>query len=68
VQTLNHSCCRSPYYGAQTILYCALDDGVVKNSGDYFSDCAREELVPHAKDEEVAKKLWEESVKVTELS
>jgi len=58
---------RSAYYGAQTILYCALDDDVVKHSGDYFYNCARQELYPYAKDEGMAKKLWQESVKVTKL-
>jgi len=63
-----HTLRRSAYYGAQTILYCALDDDVVEHSGGYFYDCARQELYPHAKDEQTAKKLWQESVKVTKLA
>jgi len=58
---------RSPFYGAQTILYCALDDDVVKFSGDYFKDCHRSELADFAKDELAAKTLWEDSLKITGL-
>jgi len=58
---------RSPFYGAQTILYCALNDVVVKFNGDYFKDCHRSELADFAKDELAAKTLWEDSLKITGL-
>jgi len=53
--------------GAQTTLYCALDDNeVLKNNGRYFDDC-------HVKTESIkankenAEKLWNLSVKLTGL-
>ncbi|XP_010868657.1 dehydrogenase/reductase SDR family member 13 [Esox lucius] len=47
--------------GAQTTLHCALQEGIESLSGRYFSCCAVEELDAKAKDDAVAKKLWEVS-------
>ena len=58
---------RDPLYGYQTILYCALDDDVIQYSGDYFEDCARVELMSHAKNASMGKWLWDESMKITGL-
>ena len=53
--------------GAQTTLYCALDDDeVLKNNGKYFSDChVKKESVKATK--ENAEKLWNISLKLTSL-
>jgi hypothetical protein len=32
---------KTPFYGAQTTLYCTLDDGIECESGMYYSDCAK---------------------------
>ncbi|CAK8684477.1 unnamed protein product [Clavelina lepadiformis] len=58
---------RTPYYGCQTTLYCALDDDVTKNSGGYFSDCQHEELEPLARDQDAIRFLWNESLKLSGL-
>ena len=58
----------SPFYGAQTSLYCSLDDKIECKIGKYYSDCAvAPTLTLHAEDMDQAKKLWELSEKVTLL-
>ena len=40
----------SPFYGAQTSLYCTLDDKIECKIGKYYSDCAvAPTLTPDAK-------------------
>jgi len=41
---------------------------VVKHSGGYFYDCSKQELNAHAKNETLAKELWEASAKITGLN
>lgn len=50
--------------GAQTSIYCAVEEGLEAQSGNYFTDCALKEPQPLAKDDEMAKKLWELSEKM----
>jgi len=52
---------KTPFYGAQTTLYCALDDAVECESGMYYSDCARKNPSSHALNKEDQKRLWEMS-------
>ncbi|KAF7700016.1 dehydrogenase/reductase SDR family member 13b.1 [Silurus meridionalis] len=47
--------------GAQTTLYCALQEGIEGLSGQYFSNCGLKNVRAMAKDDAVAKKLWEVS-------
>ncbi|KAM9469449.1 dehydrogenase/reductase SDR family member 13-like [Clarias gariepinus] len=47
--------------GAQTTLYCALQEGIEGLSGQYFSNCGVKKVRPKARDDAVAKKLWEVS-------
>ncbi|KAL6480327.1 hypothetical protein MHYP_G00113600 [Metynnis hypsauchen] len=47
--------------GSQTTLYCALQEGIEPLSGRYFSDCKVREVKPEARDDEIAKKLWDVS-------
>ncbi|KAJ8348685.1 hypothetical protein SKAU_G00272740 [Synaphobranchus kaupii] len=54
--------------GAQTTLHCALQEGIEPLSGCYFSDCAVQDLLPKAKDDAVARKLWEVSERLSGLS
>jgi retinol dehydrogenase-13 len=52
---------KSPWYGAQTSIYCAVAPGLEKQAGKYFSDCALKTPIKEAEDDAVAKKLWDVS-------
>ncbi|XP_020359026.1 dehydrogenase/reductase SDR family member 13 [Oncorhynchus kisutch] len=47
--------------GSQTTLHCALQEGLEPLSGCYFSNCTVRNVYPKARDDAVAKKLWEVS-------
>ena len=47
--------------GAQTTIYCAVEEGLASQSGKYFSDCRIKEPSKIAMDDGIAKKLWEYS-------
>ena len=49
---------KTPFYGAQTTLYCALDDSIECESGMYYSDCAQKTPSANALNREDQKKLW----------
>jgi len=56
---------KTPFHGAQTTLYCTLEDSIEKDSGKYYSDCGvAKTSTKHAEDMEAAKKLWDLSEKV----
>lgn len=59
---------KTPTSGAQTTLAVALDPSLEKVSGKYFSDCKVKKEGLTARDDEMAKWLWEESEKWTKLS
>ncbi|XP_016120942.1 dehydrogenase/reductase SDR family member 13-like, partial [Sinocyclocheilus grahami] len=48
-----------PVSGAQTTLYCALQENIEHLSGRYFSDCQLVQVKPEARDDGIAKKLWD---------
>ncbi len=54
-------------HGAQTSVYCAVEERLQHESGFYYSDCARKELNDTAKSVESAKKLWEISEEMVKL-
>uniref|UniRef100_A0A3P9IWA8 Si:dkey-174n20.1 n=1 Tax=Oryzias latipes TaxID=8090 RepID=A0A3P9IWA8_ORYLA len=54
--------------GAQTVVYCAVSDEAAKHNGGYFVDCRPAALRPFARDEGVAKKLWEASERLVKLA
>ncbi len=59
---------KTPFHGAQTTLFCILDDSIRNDSGKYYSDCAEAKvLTKHASDEDQAKKLWEMSADLVGL-
>ena len=60
-------CIKTPFHGAQTTLYCCLDDKIEHESGNYYSDCAQKPASPQGQDAEAAKKLWELSEKMVGL-
>ncbi|XP_063002675.1 dehydrogenase/reductase SDR family member 13 [Elgaria multicarinata webbii] len=53
--------------GAQTSVYCATQEGIEMFSGRYFADCRVREPKSHARDDAVARKLWEVSEKLLGL-
>ncbi|XP_029355000.1 retinol dehydrogenase 13 [Echeneis naucrates] len=50
---------KRPWEGAQTTIYCAVDESLANVSGLYYSDCAPKTPAPQALDDAAAKKLWE---------
>ncbi|XP_073703360.1 retinol dehydrogenase 12 [Garra rufa] len=59
---------KTPWEGAQTSIYCAITEGLERKSGCYFSDCAEKDPSPEGKDDEVARRLWEESAQLVGLN
>ncbi len=53
-----------PVSGAQTTLYCALQENIELLSGRYFSDSQLVQVKPEARDDVIAKKLWDISEKL----
>ncbi len=52
--------------GAQSLIYCAVEESIIRYSGGYFSNCQLKQAESNlAKDEGVAKKLWELSCDIT---
>ncbi|KAM6946029.1 dehydrogenase/reductase SDR family member 13-like [Aplochiton taeniatus] len=54
--------------GSQTTLHCALQEGIEPLSGRYFSNCTVRSVYRKAKDDLVARKLWEVSERLSGLS
>lgn len=59
---------KSPWEGAQTTIYCAVDESLANVSGLYYSDCAPKTAAPQAQDDVAAKKLWELSASMVGLA
>ncbi|XP_072044713.1 retinol dehydrogenase 11-like [Amphiura filiformis] len=53
--------------GAQTSIHCAVADGIEKHSGKYFKGCRLQNVIGQAKDDVLAKRLWDISMKLTNL-
>ncbi|KAG7321731.1 hypothetical protein KOW79_014589 [Hemibagrus wyckioides] len=58
----------TPEGGAQTTLHCALQEGLEPLSGRYFDCCALHKVSDMARDDGLAKKLWEVSERMCGLS
>jgi len=54
--------------GAQTTIYCAVEESIADHSGRYYSDCREKRPKPQAENMEDAKRLWEISEQLTGLS
>ncbi|XP_070598979.1 dehydrogenase/reductase SDR family member 13-like [Erythrolamprus reginae] len=54
--------------GSQTSIYCATEEGIERLSGRYFVDCSPLEPSPQARDDQLAKKLWEFSERLLGLT
>ena len=59
---------KTPYNGAQTTIYCALEKRLEEKSGMYFSDCNEKEPNPVSKIVEEQEKLWRLSEKAVGLN
>ncbi|XP_052660429.1 dehydrogenase/reductase SDR family member 13 isoform X3 [Harpia harpyja] len=53
--------------GAQTSLHCATQEGLERFSGRYFADCRLQEPWPPARDDRLARALWEASERLVGL-
>lgn len=50
---------KTPFHGAQTTLFCVLDDSLEGQSGKYYADCGEAKTSgKYAQDAEYAKKFW----------
>lgn len=58
---------KTPYEGAQTIIYLAVSPEVEYVGGEYFVDCKKSIMSTKAKDIEFAQKFWEKSEKCVGL-
>ncbi|CAI5664241.1 unnamed protein product [Oreochromis niloticus] len=58
---------KNPTEGAQTTIYCAVEESLQNESGLYYSDCAPKTAAPQGLDDEAAKKLWELSASMVGL-
>ncbi|XP_061734386.1 retinol dehydrogenase 13 [Nerophis ophidion] len=58
---------KSPWEGAQTSIYCAVDESLANATGLYNSDCAVKTPAPAALDDAVAKRLWVLSASMVSL-
>ncbi|XP_044268105.1 retinol dehydrogenase 11-like [Tribolium madens] len=58
---------KNPEEGAQTTIYCSVAKGIEKWNGELFAECKRIETYKTARDEGVAKKLWEKSERIVKL-
>jgi len=54
--------------GAQTSIYCAVDEGLADKSGRYYSDCKEKAVARQADSMEDAKRLWDISEELTGLN
>lgn len=59
---------KSPTEGAQTTIYCAVEESLQNESGLYYSDCALKTAASQGLDDEAAKKLWDVSASMVGLS
>ncbi len=56
---------KTAWHGAQTSLYCCLEESIASHTGRYYADCSETEPSSHACNEEHARRLWDIAEKVT---
>ncbi|XP_029904398.1 retinol dehydrogenase 13 isoform X2 [Myripristis murdjan] len=59
---------KTPKEGAQTTIYCAVEESLANDSGLYYSNCAVKEPAAQARDDAAAKKLWDLSASMVGLA
>ncbi|XP_056647301.1 retinol dehydrogenase 12-like [Diorhabda sublineata] len=67
VETATSYIFKTPEQGAQTQIYCSVDEKCANESGLYYSDCKIIKSSAAAQNEEMAKKLWNISLKMVGL-
>jgi len=67
IKTVGKIATKTPEQGAQTSIYCCIDEKAGEETGLYYSDCKVANVSDKAKDMNAAKKLWDESVKLVKL-
>lgn len=58
---------KTPELGAQTTIYCAVEEALANESGCYYADCEKTRPSCRADDKEVASKLWDASLELVGL-
>jgi len=58
---------KTPESGANTTIYCAVDESIADHNGRYYSDCREKQPAPQADNVEDAKKLWDISEQLVGL-
>ena len=56
---------KTPVQGAQTTIYCAVQEDLEQHSGEYFANCKLASSSRASRNEEDAKRLWELSEELT---
>ncbi len=59
---------KTPRQGAQTTLYCCLEESIAKESGKYYRDCKEAPTLEKANNVEDQKKLWEISERLVGIN
>ena len=60
---------KTPWQGAQTVIYCAVAEELEGVTGKYFGECREEKLVTQvATDDQAAERLWSVSVRMVGLN
>merc|ERR1719232_1978631 len=50
---------KTPENGANTTIYCSVEESIADHNGRYYSDCAEKRPASQAENMDDAKKLWE---------
>ncbi|KAJ8923723.1 hypothetical protein NQ315_010304 [Exocentrus adspersus] len=58
---------KTPEQGAQTTIYCSVDENCADETGLYYAECEVKEPSKEAQNEEDAKRLWDVSLKLVGL-
>ncbi|KAM4602543.1 retinol dehydrogenase 13 isoform 2-T2 [Polymixia lowei] len=58
---------KTPWEGAQTTIYCAVEESLENVTGLYYCDCVSKEPAPQALDDITARKLWDLSASMVGL-
>lgn len=67
IKTVGKIATKTPEQGAQTSIYCCVDEKSGEETGLYYSDCKTASLNDKAKDMDAAQRLWDESLKLVKL-
>ncbi|XP_016409623.1 retinol dehydrogenase 11-like [Sinocyclocheilus rhinocerous] len=59
---------KTPWQGAQTTIYCSVNESLQNTSGLYYSDCAPKEAAPQGRDDTAARRLWDLSASMVGLA